>query len=126
MSVNFPKEFTQHLAKPNLKGAFFSMPEPGGHHPRDCKNCGGVGVMYLFLATGGPFNNPPQGKGIIAKWANGKWWAGTNEGGICPDCKGTGVTPGFVEPPASMRAITMPKMVTREKVEVEAEDYTDV
>lgn len=116
--MKFPDNFKVFLSDRLLKGAFFSKIE--GRHPRDCKNCGGIGVIYIFLATGGPFNNPPTGANIVAHFAEGKWWAGKNEGGICPDCKGTGVQPGFVEPPALMRQLDT------EGVVKPVADYTDI
>ena len=42
-----------------------------------------------------------------AKWAEGKWWAGKNVGGICPDCKGTGVEPKYIEQPAKQRELVL-------------------
>jgi hypothetical protein len=120
-NMNFPPEFKKHLATPNIKGAFVSNINPV--HPRDCKNCGGVGTIMLFLATGGPFINVPSG---IAHWADGRWWKGKNFEEMCPDCKGNGIDPKYVEQPVSMRTdrLTNPLKVVNSEVEVG--DYTDV
>lgn len=60
--------------------------------------------MYLFVADGGPFREVPTG---IAKFADGKWWSGKNVGGICPDCKGNGVDPKYVEQPVKQRELQL-------------------
>ena len=106
MNINFPPEFRKHLTTPNIKGAFVSKIE--GKHPRDCKNCGGIGTIILFIATAGPFISVPSG---IAHWADGKWWAGKNFEEACPDCKGTGLNPHFQEQPVKIRDMNYREIV---------------
>ena len=96
------KTWQYYIKAPTTKKALFTMVEP--IHPRDCKNCGGIGVMYLFIANGGPFINVPGG---IAKFADGKWWSGENIGGMCDVCKGTGIDPNYVEKPAKQREMEL-------------------
>jgi len=100
--VQFPPEFQTLLRTPNIKAAFFSKIEP--LHPRDCKNCGGIGTMILFIATGGPFMNVPGG---IAHWHNDRWWEGKNIEKACPICKGLGINPGYVEQPPKQRELVL-------------------
>jgi hypothetical protein len=105
MSIHLPKSFTKFTDDPTTKAAFFSMNE--AQHPRDCRNCGGLGVIYLFVAKGGPFREVPNGKNIIAHWTKQGWWAGTNEAGACPDCGGTGINPGYIELETKQRHLDM-------------------
>lgn len=98
MTKIFPPEFKQHLANTALKGAFISDIHPV--HPRDCHNCGGVGTMVLFLATGGPFREVPTG---ISHFSAGKWWVGKNVEEICPVCKGSGQYSDYIEQPIRQR-----------------------
>jgi len=99
---HFPPEFKGLIAAPTTKAAFFSDIKP--MHARDCKNCGGIGTMILYIATGGPFVNPPGG---IAHFANDRWWSGTNIEKACPDCKGLGIDPNYVEKPIVQRELVL-------------------
>jgi len=54
-----------------------------------CQNCDGMGKVYVWLLTDGPFDNPPGGK-KVGHWINGKWWTGNLFGDTCPVCKGSG------------------------------------
>jgi DnaJ-class molecular chaperone len=106
MNRNFPTEFKKHLTTPGIKGAFVSMIE--GRHPRDCKNCGGIGTIILFIATNGPFNNVPSG---VAHFADDKWWSGKNFEEACPNCKGTGIDPNYAERTVKIREIRLEGVV---------------
>ena len=105
MSRVYPPEFKQRCKDPSLKGAFVSIIEPVSK--KDCANCGGIGTMVIFLATEGPFDFVPSGKGIIAKSVNisgvDKWFGGKHVEDMCPVCKGTGRDPSYVEQPAVKR-----------------------
>ena len=135
MSNIYPDKFSTYCKTPNLKGAFVTIVQPS--RPSDCKNCGGIGTMIIFLATEGPYDFVPNGvierakgdipaKYVIAKWVNGKWWGGRSVEEACPVCHGLGIEPGYVEPPISMRQgiITNPLKIV--KSEVEVDDYTDI
>jgi len=98
----FPPEFNGLIKASNTKAAFFSDIQP--MHPRDCKNCGGIGTMILFIATGGPFVNVPGG---IAHYSGDRWWSGTNIEKACPVCKGTGINPQYVEQPPKQRELVL-------------------
>jgi len=106
MNKKFPPEFKKHLATPGIKGAFVS--DIRGTHPRDCKNCGGVGTIILFIAVDGPFRDVPQG---IAHWADGHWWAGKNYEEDCPVCKGDCIDPTYVEQAEIKRDIDISKVL---------------
>lgn len=109
--MKLPTEWTSLIKAPRVKAAFFSKIE--SKKKQDCKNCGGLGEMYLFIATSGPFKDVPKG---IAKWAGDRWWAGENFGGLCPVCKGTGADPDYKEEPEIKRQIELPDF--RKVVEV--------
>jgi len=51
------------------------------HECGQCENCGGLGIISIFLANMGPFTEVGAGH-LISKWCDGKWWC----------------APGFVEP----------------------------
>jgi hypothetical protein len=69
--------------------------------PESCENCGGSGVISMFLANAGPFETPMSSK-YVSKFHNGKWWTApayditdaeqTMKFGtvtaVCPVCKG--------------------------------------
>jgi hypothetical protein len=117
MSIHFPPEFKKYLSMPNIKGAFVSKIE--GRHPRDCKNCGGVGTIVLFCAFNGPFRDVPSG---IAHFTDGHWWAGKNFEEMCPDCKGNGIDPNYIEQPTRQRELDISTVVKH----VEKREYSDV
>lgn len=134
MSI-YPAQFSTYCKNPNLKGAFVTIIKPS--RPGDCKNCGGIGTMIIFLATEGPYDFSPNGliehangdtpaKYVIAKWVNGKWWGGRSVEEACPVCHGLGIEPDYVKPPISMRKAIMANPLKIIKSEVETEDYTDV
>lgn len=91
----FPPEFKILFRQPEVRGAFVSGITT--NHPGDCLNCGGVGKVFVFLATVGPVNNPPVG--VAVHFAGGKWWGGSTKGGICPACKGSGQDASYGEKP---------------------------
>ncbi len=103
MSIQFPPEFNAFWRMPGTKAAFVSEVHPT--HPHDCTNCGGIGSMVTFCALAGPFDAPPVGPNVIAHYANGKWWGGTNYTANCPVCKGNGRNPDYKDPPARKHTI---------------------
>ena len=63
----------------------------------DCHNCGGIGQVFIFLATRGPYRNVFVGlaKDEIIKSMDDEiygwvWYAGKTFAGECPDCHGMG------------------------------------
>ena len=67
--VKLPPEWTSVMRSPRTKAALFSKIE--SKRKQDCKNCGGMGVMYMFVGTSGPFKEVPKG---IGKWDGTNWW----------------------------------------------------
>jgi len=89
MIRNFPQ--TMVSAASLGKKAFLSDIAPT--NGSDCKNCGGMGMLFLFVATDGPFLTPAspyRGDGKVSKWYGGKWWAGNTHSFTCPECQGEG------------------------------------
>ncbi len=91
--------------------------------------------MIVFVASNGPFDDPPSGYvktgkfhkdgteitiTVIAKWHDGKWWAGKHEEKTCPVCMGLGVDPNYKEPELKQRELDIPELKVEKKV------YTDV
>lgn len=103
MTIQFPPEFQTYWKMPGTKTAFVSEIQP--KRPADCGNCGGVGTMVTFCARQGPFDNVPVGASVVAHYANGKWWGGSNFSASCPVCKGTGRNPQHKESPIRMNPI---------------------
>ena len=78
----FPPEFKMYMKDPTTRAAFIS--ENTSPNPSDCKNCGGVGYLFLFVATGGPFRDPTQNK--VNHWSPEGWWTGKTQQALCPVC----------------------------------------
>lgn len=84
MNKNFPLAMIE--AAKLSKISFLSDVQPIS--PNDCKNCGGMGYFFLFLATDGPFQSPSVHK--VNKWHNEAWYVGETQSYKCPDCGGRG------------------------------------
>lgn len=84
MDKQFPVEFTQLMNAPGVKAACVS--EITSPYPDDCPNCGGVGTMYIFIATVGPLRSPASGR-LVSHWSDGKWWGGKGFEAVCPVCR---------------------------------------
>jgi hypothetical protein len=85
--MNYPPEMTNALKATWVKKAWVS--ENKSPNPNDCPNCGGAGYLYASLASGGPFNSPPNGPAkseIIGGQV--KWWVVKNYSFQCPACAG--------------------------------------
>ena len=67
--------------------------------PHACPNCGGVGFMYLFIATKGPFDNSSTKPGEISTWFDDKWWVGQLYPFECPNCHAESYKAPVVEEP---------------------------
>jgi hypothetical protein len=93
--MKFPREFAEAWKQPNVKAAWFSETKP--LRATDCENCGGSGFMSTFVGLSGPFDNVPVGKGVVAHFANGKWWGGSHFTAACPVCNGSGKAPDRTE-----------------------------
>jgi hypothetical protein len=89
--MKFPPEFLEAWKQANVKAAWVSEMKPS--RSDDCQNCGGSKFMSTFIALSGPFNDPPFGKGVVAHFANGKWWGGSTYTASCPVCNGAGKIP---------------------------------
>jgi len=83
----FPKIFKELWKAPDTRASFVSEIAP--LNPHDCENCGGVGSLYTFIATKGPFNSPGM-MTEVSHWHNDKWWVGKHHSAPCPVCQGTG------------------------------------
>ena len=83
MNREFPREFDALARAPNVRGAFVS--EIVSPHPGACQNCGGVGSMFIFVATVGPLVSPAVGQ-LISHYYDDKWWGGRNFQFPCPVC----------------------------------------
>lgn len=70
----------------SVKAVFIGVLE--SPNPTDCRNCGGAGVMSMFLATEGPYNSPAAPySGKSSHWYDGKWWVGNTITAPCPVCE---------------------------------------
>jgi hypothetical protein len=94
MTKQFPPDFKILLKQPGLKIAM--LHEVECVNPLDCKNCGGLGTMILFLGFRGPFLQPVQYKDEVNKYdqdtygGKGGWWSGRHVERPCPVCHGAG------------------------------------
>jgi len=88
MDKIYPGEFAV-LAKTAVD-VFVGEYEPVGLN--DCPNCGGMGVMSMFLMEKGPFESPnhPYAK-LKSRWSDKHkgWIAGTTVTKTCPVCNGS-------------------------------------
>jgi hypothetical protein len=94
--MELPWEFKEYLKDPS-KAPGYEWDKHNKFNPKDvwvivplttirgCKNCGGVGHVYVFIVMSGPHDVPPNGKGVTAKWRNG-WYAGHVMASACPSC----------------------------------------
>jgi hypothetical protein len=87
-----PKSWDFYLKDSLTKRAWESDNKPASSN--DCENCGGLGIVSMFVATGGPLHSPaPSGIGsaerpIVSHWDNGVWWSGFTIVDTCPVCNG--------------------------------------
>ena len=82
----FQSTLRTYTKAPGVKKAWIS--ENTSPNPSDCQACGGSAYIYIFVATGGPFNTPGSGPKIISHWYDGKWWIGQTYAIPCPTCTG--------------------------------------
>ena len=96
--MQLPWEFKEYLKDP-AKAPGYEWDNKNKFPPKDvwvlvpttgvrgrCMNCMGVGHVYTFIVMGGPYDIPPSGKGITAKWRNGAWYSGHTMASPCPAC----------------------------------------
>ncbi len=91
MDKHFPYDMKLLMNQDTVKAAFVS--DITSKLPNDCKNCGGFGVLVVFIATEGPYNTPAapyRGDNKTSHWHDNKWWVGSSYSFPCPDCKGFG------------------------------------
>ena len=74
----FPDVIVRMAKDPRVKKAFYLEYEKVDG---ECEECGGMGIVSLFLATMGPFDEPGGGN-LISRLYDGKWWC----------------APGFIDP----------------------------
>ncbi len=63
---------------------------PSGEYHHKCQNCGGIGVMILYVIHSGPYNSP-EGKVKWLDFAEGDgrksgWYSGELKIDWCPVC----------------------------------------
>jgi hypothetical protein len=92
----FSQEMRTAMKSDAKKIIFLDIPKQGIH---SCPNCGGVGFMYLFIATGGPFDNSSTKPGDISTYFDQKWWTGRHYAFECPVCHAESYKPPVIEPP---------------------------
>ena len=93
--IYYPVEF-RTLAKA-IDVKWFRVSDIQAILPSDCKNCGGVGWLGIFVSKRGPFKSPghPYGE-ETSKWdqetyaGQGGWWVGKTFTLPCPVCLGSG------------------------------------
>lgn len=91
MPKKFPPAMVAFTSDPMLKKVL--LLEYIQAHKDDCDNCGGMGRLYVFAATEGPYQSPAapyRGDGKVSKWHDGKWWVGATASFTCPVCGGLG------------------------------------
>lgn len=81
--MKYPNEFQMYFKDPATRACFIS--EIQSLKPGECPNCGSVGYLYIFVATGGPFRDPSEGK--VNHWTKEGWYIGKTYQGLCPVCK---------------------------------------
>lgn len=95
MARQIPNELQAMMRHSTVRAAFLS--ETASPNPTDCQNCGGVGCLYVFLATAGPLQTAPGGGQVGHSDERGRWWVGKTFSAICPECKGLGKREKIIE-----------------------------
>jgi len=105
MDRQFPPEIKLLLRSSGIKTAFIS--DIPATNPNECRNCGGVGTLTLFIGTKGPFQSPSSSRDDCNKYEDGVgWWVGQHHSVKCPVCEGIGVhLTGKVASPADIDKI---------------------
>jgi hypothetical protein len=89
LDIKISPEMKAMLRDSATKAAWISEHE--SPNPTVCQNCGGVGYLFIFIATKGPFvTAPPVG---VAHWDKDKWWVGETFAFTCPVCTDTAIHP---------------------------------
>ena len=123
MSQKLPREFETVAHMPGVKTYWLGSSAPKS--PWDCSQCGGVGILTLFVALEGPFNSVPSPtQGLSAKWDGNiaKWWNGKHLAIECPNCKGSGHDPHYHASSAKQRELDVTGVLKQTK----RVDYTGV
>lgn len=102
MDKHFPPEMKTLASAHKVKKAFL-LDYGSSPHANRCRNCAGMGYLYMFLATEGPYEHCGSSISKVSKFYDGKWWLARGwhqddeqsktEGTIafeCPDCHGLG------------------------------------
>src|SRR5512139_1932814 len=93
MDKQFPPTLTQFVRTQKNILKIILLLETETDSPADCHNCGGIGQLYLFAATEGPYKVPTapyRTDDKVSKFHDGKWWVGNTVGFTCPVCGGLG------------------------------------
>ena len=88
MSIQIPHQLKELINGGGIKKAFIT--DPTGANGRNCLNCAGVGIMYLFLAHEGPYKSPSTDLSKVSHFFDGAWWVGSSYSANCPVCHGQG------------------------------------
>jgi DNA replication protein DnaC len=80
MQITWPSELRE-LARQMPDKVWGEVKEP--EYPTDCPNCGGLGVMSVFVKA----DNSPNGKALVISAANGKTALGYRVRAFCPVCQ---------------------------------------
>jgi hypothetical protein len=97
-NMELPWEFKEYLKDPS-KAPGYEWDKHSKFEPKDvwvlvpetgvsnrCRNCMGAGSVYVFIVMGGPYDVPPNGKGVVAKWRGNGWYSGHIIASACPSC----------------------------------------
>jgi hypothetical protein len=91
MKIQYPDEFIQ--AAKTQKILFIDPPQA---YLYDCPNCSGLGLLFAFFVSKGPFKNPPpleRGEVLKSVYDNSYgwlWYKGKSRSLPCKICDGLG------------------------------------
>lgn len=128
--MEYPTNFPFYFKDPSTKRAWISENKPIA--PTDCENCGGLGMLSMFVATDGPFDTPPNPylgppeEPLVSHWAEGRWWLGHALTGVCPTCHGVKAASDGVAGAAPDRVLAPAEVALAKKLASHAKDAEEI